>query len=279
MKRKLLFLILSISFIGALQVKAQTVTIIDLAGLQTEFNSMQGFTRIIFLGDPTCGGCIASANNLRNSIFNYCDHPDLRGMIVWLHVSGFSSTLSNAIAQSALWSDPRVSFYWDSLATGIRSGFGYQSGWSGCNYAWDISMLYSSAATWSGTYPPAPYHCMSKTGCCNPWSITNQLNQVLALGACHNTAGVNENSSSLPGLTISPNPAADELVVWSSEFGDRSMEVYDAIGQRVLQSQISPEASGLKSQISIDVSSLESGIYFVHVRGEKGAAVGKFVKE
>ena len=72
-------------------------------------------------------------------------------------------------------------------------------------------------------------------------------------------------------FSVFPNPATHELVVRSSEFGNKSeLTIYNLPGEKVFQSHITPGASGLTSQISVDVSQLPSGIYFVKVtNGEK----------
>ena len=184
---------------------AQTVTDINLPGLKTNFNSKLGLTRIVFLGDPTCPGCIASVADLK-TLFNQCNNPDLRAMIVWIHVQGWSSVKSDAVTQSASWTDSRVTFYWDSLWD-ISYGFGYQGGWAGCNWAWDIQMIYTDTAKWNGTYPPAPFYCMSKTGCCNAYNSTNLKNQLVNLGGCTASA-IAEPYSQQKGLKVSPNPAS-----------------------------------------------------------------------
>ena len=263
MKKILLTLSLTVALACS---NAQTVSPIDVNGLKANINSLQGFTRIVFMGDPTCPGCIASVNDLRNYIFNICDNPDLRGLIVWLHVSGFSSTMNNAVTQSSFFSDSRVSFYWDSLATDIAYAFGYQSGWSGCTYAWDISMIYPAGVTWTGTYPPAPYYCISKTGCCNTYSIISERNQLIALGACYDATGVDENLSPLSGPMVFPNPVSSRLNISCKNFS--SAELFSVDGRKVLRTQ----------QAVVDVASITKGIYFLKIISGNKSFVSKIIK-
>jgi hypothetical protein len=73
---------------------------------------------------------------------------------------------------------------------------------------------------------------------------------------------------------LSPNPATSKLIVNTSEFGVKSVEVYDVLGQQVYTH---PQTSDLKPQITIDVSEWDAGIYFVRVRSEKEIFTGKVV--
>jgi hypothetical protein len=77
-------------------------------------------------------------------------------------------------------------------------------------------------------------------------------------------------------ILLFPNPVTDELIVRSSEFGDiNEIIIYNPLGEKVFQSHV----SNLTSQISVDVSQLPSGIYFIRVKTDKGIGVGKFVKD
>jgi chitinase len=74
---------------------------------------------------------------------------------------------------------------------------------------------------------------------------------------------------------IFPNPVSTEFRIQNSEFRISDIEIYNSTGGRVSPAYISTCKSGLASQISIDVSSLPSGIYFV----KAGNRSAKFVKE
>jgi hypothetical protein len=69
------------------------------------------------------------------------------------------------------------------------------------------------------------------------------------------------------GFFVFPNPATNELVVRSSEFGDEmEIEIYDIFGQRVF---LQPQTSNLKPQTTINVSSLPNGIYFIQIKNNE----------
>jgi hypothetical protein len=86
---------------------------------------------------------------------------------------------------------------------------------------------------------------------------------------CPSTTGINDNVIYEKTISVFPNPVTTEIRVESSEFKIESIEVYNVLGEKMIQE------SGIKSQEVIDVSSLASGIYFVKVRTEKEERVAK----
>ena len=86
--------------------------------------------------------------------------------------------------------------------------------------------------------------------------------------------GINETNSE-KNISLFPNPATDELIVSSSEFGVKSIEIYNTLGEKVYTSAGTSQSTAE----TINVSKLSSGIYFVRVRTSDGMSAGKFVKE
>jgi hypothetical protein len=79
------------------------------------------------------------------------------------------------------------------------------------------------------------------------------------------------------GFRVSPNPATSELRIQNAEFRIEKVEMYNMVGEVVLDLTLnpSPEGEGLR----VDVSSLREGIYFVTLTDENGnKVVRKFVK-
>ncbi|MDR1591419.1 MAG: leucine-rich repeat protein, partial [Prevotellaceae bacterium] len=72
-------------------------------------------------------------------------------------------------------------------------------------------------------------------------------------------------------LALYPNPVRDELFI-SGVSGDANVEITDLSGRTIGVKNISPLQTG---EISINVSHLAKGVYFVRI----GNAIGKFVKE
>jgi len=76
-------------------------------------------------------------------------------------------------------------------------------------------------------------------------------------------------------ISIYPNPTNGKIEVRSEKLEIRSIEIYNALGEKVYSSIINSQLS----IINLDVSDLPSGVYIVKVKTEKGVAVKKFVKE
>jgi hypothetical protein len=81
-------------------------------------------------------------------------------------------------------------------------------------------------------------------------------------------ASVDENS--LFDVKLYPNPTSDQLSIESGEM--TSVSVYDLMGQCLMQ------ASTEDGQITLDMSQLQNGIYFIKVNTANGSAVYRIVK-
>ena len=85
-----------------------------------------------------------------------------------------------------------------------------------------------------------------------------------------------ENISGSEEISIYPNPAGRELKVQSSKFKVESIEVFDMVGKNLFSQQLKANS---QKQAVLDVSKLQSGIYFLRVKTELTTVVRKFVKE
>jgi uncharacterized delta-60 repeat protein/uncharacterized repeat protein (TIGR01451 family) len=98
-------------------------------------------------------------------------------------------------------------------------------------------------------------------------------NTVLNTFVSASLMGIAENENT-DGVIIFPNPANDIITLNISGFkGSTRLEIYNITGQLMQQQQINNENK------MMDVSRLNSGIYFVKVKTDKGVTVKKFVKE
>jgi hypothetical protein len=145
---------------------------------------------------------------------------------VWFEYPGHPAVRFDAESQAGLVTDSRVTQWWfnehqastpknDSVAI----NFGDAS-WTGCSYAWDMSLLFDAAIEWTGVEPPAPEYCMAKVGgCCNSYNISNFKNAVDGLEACETdtTTAIYEVVDNELNITVAPNPVTDELVITSNE--------------------------------------------------------------
>ncbi|HLG35519.1 MAG TPA: T9SS type A sorting domain-containing protein [Bacteroidia bacterium] len=97
-----------------------------------------------------------------------------------------------------------------------------------------------------------------------------------SLSTIYNPTSFDEIDSFLrvENISLSPNPATNEIRVQSADFKVESVEIYDVLGERCLTPALS-QGEGVR----VDVSALSAGIYFVKVKGEKEERVSKFVKQ
>jgi len=86
--------------------------------------------------------------------------------------------------------------------------------------------------------------------------------------------GIN-NPKTTNEINVYPNPASSEIQVIGNQSTVIVIEVYNMLGEKVYQLLV----TGHYSPITIDVSALPSGMYFVEVKSESGVGVRKFVKE
>lgn len=108
-----------------------------------------------------------------------------------------------------------------------------------------------------------PYTFISKEGTYHErFALVFEKNVVL---------GPEENE--LQGIVLFPNPTRNNLNIFSPYSNLKSLEVYDLLGKR-LSENIEEERRGY----SLNLSSLETGVYFVHITTEKGSITKKVVK-
>jgi hypothetical protein len=86
---------------------------------------------------------------------------------------------------------------------------------------------------------------------------------------------INELKSNNDLITIFPNPAFSEILVIGNQSTVSGIEIYNMLGEKVYQSLV----TGHYSPVTIDVSALQAGMYFMEVKSEKGVTVKKFIKE
>ncbi len=74
-------------------------------------------------------------------------------------------------------------------------------------------------------------------------------------------------------VKLYPNPASSVVTIESQTINLKSVEIFNSLGQLL---QAIPNEN---NQLNIDVSSLQTGTYFVKVHSDKGVGVSKFVKQ
>ncbi|HXU27800.1 MAG TPA: T9SS type A sorting domain-containing protein, partial [Bacteroidia bacterium] len=90
-------------------------------------------------------------------------------------------------------------------------------------------------------------------------------------------ASIKENNLNTTAVNLFPNPAADKLVVSlnNAKATKGQIEIYDVIGKKVK----SLNDVDFTSHVSINVSDLNQGGYFVKVSTPTGVITKKFLKQ
>ncbi|MBK5285873.1 MAG: T9SS type A sorting domain-containing protein [Bacteroidia bacterium] len=107
-------------------------------------------------------------------------------------------------------------------------------------------------------------------------SIANQYYQEFVKRFYENggVIGINENNSDDNLFMVYPNPASSEFRIQESGIRIRGIEIFDVLGQSVLQ----PQTSNFKAGSAIDVSQLSPGIYLMRADFGKTATVRFIVR-
>lgn len=84
-------------------------------------------------------------------------------------------------------------------------------------------------------------------------------------------AGITENSFS-NFISISPNPATNQITIDSKQYTKGEIEIFDVMGKLIQKSKVKSQKK------EIDISFLEKGVYYLRISSEGKSAVKKFVK-
>jgi hypothetical protein len=265
MRTIIYYFIASMSVLPFQGMAQTTVTDADGSVIKGEFNSLKNYHRVVTVVDPLCSACRAHANDLRNVVFNQCNNPDLRAIIIWVKTPGFLSTKSDAINQASLWSDTRVKHFWNTPVDDIPMILA-AAAWTGCTYAWDISLFYAPGAEWTATHPPAPEYCMAKVaGCCNSYSIGSFKMAIDNAAACTGL-GIPEKTV-VNDLVLFPNPARSELHINSGLFhgeGSARVEIRSLSGQVVVNTLVYLDENHEFAKLNLPV--LDAGMYLFSIQ-------------
>jgi hypothetical protein len=86
-----------------------------------------------------------------------------------------------------------------------------------------------------------------------------------------NPAGITQLKSDF--ITISPNPAHNQLLIKSNVSPPLELKITNQLGQTIFTQML------IKTEESIDISNLSKGIYFIEVKANENVGRVKFVKE
>ena len=89
---------------------------------------------------------------------------------------------------------------------------------------------------------------------------------------CSGTVSANDLSEN-EELIIYPNPATDELGITNYELGIKEVAIYNVLGKCIQQLTTNNQ------QPTLNISSLDKGIYFIELKSKEGIRRKKFVKQ
>lgn len=141
---------------------APTHTLLDdqSSPLREDFNHSKGLVRLLFVVDPTCGGCLRGMDDVNKDLLAETQDPRLQTFVV--HVPVIGATRTDVTPSMKLLQNPNVSHYWnESGAFGreLAKAVGLKRG-DELVYAWDVWLIYGPEAMWEGTSPPRPRRLM-----------------------------------------------------------------------------------------------------------------------
>jgi hypothetical protein len=112
--------------------------------------------------------------------------------------------------------------------------------------------------------------CIFPDGCTDPGALNYDPTALCDDGSCLYTTAINEETS---GLLIYPNPANNILTIVSHTVGIENINIYNLNGQLVLNKKLN------NNHNTINVSSLEAGIYIIDILSENTSVKRKLVIE
>ncbi|MBA3663655.1 MAG: T9SS type A sorting domain-containing protein [Bacteroidetes bacterium] len=127
----------------------------------------------------------------------------------------------------------------------------------------NVSQGFFTPGATAGTFNPGYAVSSTVTGCSNSATTT------IVVSIC---TGVNERSV-LNGLSVYPNPTQGELTIQLSNGALKDVEVLDLTGRIILSN------SSSKDKITLNISNLANGIYFVKIQSNNAVEIIKVVKQ
>jgi hypothetical protein len=103
--------------------------------------------------------------------------------------------------------------------------------------------------------------------------MIRELDDVMIDNLWKSSQSVGKNA--LENITLTPNPTTGELTITNYELRITGVEIYDVYGRNVSSHHLITSSSNHH----INISHLQSGIYFVKISTEIGEIVKKIVKQ
>jgi hypothetical protein len=238
-------------------------------------NSNSGSWEILPAGSPSTGDTGPISAYVGDTYMNYeASSPN-------------GGTTASAVYQDAI--DLTPGTYESAELTFWMHAFGNQMGDLSIGVGTSASGPFATEYTWSGEYQTAAGENWVQVGV----DLTSYLGQVIYIefsyggstgqrgdmsidkvevNACDTVLNVENNEETIKGITLYPNPVRDYLNLRSIDQIEQ-ISVYNLLGQQVRFSSPS------NSQTSIDMTSLETGIYIVKIKAGGKTGNYKIIKE
>ena len=133
-----------------------------------------------------------------------------------------------------------------------------------------LGCTYSIACNYDALANSDDGSCIFPDGCTDPVALNYDPTALCDDGSCLYTTAINEDIS---GLLIYPNPANNILTIVSHTVGIENINIYNLNGQLVLNKKLN------NNHNTINVSSLEAGIYIIDILSENTSVKRKLVIE
>lgn len=145
---------------GALSATPYTELDDQSTQLREDFNRSKGLVRLLFVVDPTCGGCLRGMDDMNKDLLATTDDPRLQTFVV--HVPVIGATENDVVPSMKLLQNPNVKHYWNASGAFGRElaqavGLTHDDE---LVYAWDVWLIYEPDDIWEGTSPPRPRRLM-----------------------------------------------------------------------------------------------------------------------
>lgn len=130
--------------------------------LREDFNRAAGSVRLLFVVDPTCGGCLRGLDDMNDDLLSKTENPRLRTFVV--HVPVIGATNSDVAPATQLLQNPNVTHYWNAsgaFGRELAKAVGLTRG-DALVYAWDVWLIYGPEAVWGNAGPPQPRYLMQQ---------------------------------------------------------------------------------------------------------------------
>lgn len=128
----------------------------------------------------------------------------------------------------------------------------------------------AQAGTYNIQYSSPGYITQTFNGVALSNGVLTTMNVAL-LPIGFSTNDISEDNS----FSIFPNPATSELKIENAELRIERIEIYNVLGEIIYDMCLASNVQHL----TINVSNLNSGLYFVHIKTDKGFHATKFVKQ